>query len=537
MLRRSQTAQKATPTTGLAPYTGPWDTPAVTHLLRRTMFGATQADIAYFKAKTMSQAVDELLTSAPAPTPPINDYNTATFTDPVVPSGSTWINAAFDFSNAPLQSARLDSLTRWWFQQMVQQSRTIDQKLILFWNNHFALEFSIVFFAQGLYRYYETLRQHALGNFKTMTRAITVDAAMLRYLNGYLNGKNAPDENYARELQELFTVGKGPDSQYTEEDVKAAAKVLTGFRINILNFGYYFDASQHHTGNKQFSSFYGNTTITGKAGAAGEQELDEMLDMIFDNTEVAKHICRRLYMFFVYYEIDATVETNVIAPLADVFRNSGYDIKATLSVLFKSEHFFDTLSRGCMIKNPIDFTVGMIREMDVAQPATLIAQHAHYKELTGALGSLGMLPGYPPNVSGWYAYYMAPMFHEIWINSDTLPKRLDVVQTLTSSGYTSAGFTTIIDGISFVSQLPDPEDPNALVADAVKYLYPFDISQSAKDYFKTFLLSGQTDDVYWSSAWLDYVANPTDPMARSTVQTRLQSLFKEMMSQAEYHLS
>jgi len=191
--------------------------------------------------------------------------------------------------------------------------------------------------------------------------------AMLRYLNGYLNTKTSPDENYGRELQELFTVGKGPDSKYTEDDVKAAAKILTGFRINPFSspISYFFLFTDHDTSTKQFSAFYGNKKITGRAFNDGEKELDDLVQMLFDNTETARHICRKLYQFFVYYEITSDVEQNIIRPLADIFRQNNFQFKPVLEKLFKSQHFYDSLNLNCVIKSPLDYSIGMIREFDI----------------------------------------------------------------------------------------------------------------------------------------------------------------------------
>ena len=188
---------------------------------------------------------------------------------------------------------------------------------------------------------------------------------MLRYLNGYVNTASAPDENYARELQELFTLGKGPAVQYTEADVRTAARVLTGWRINTTNYTSYFDATRHDTAAKVFSSFYGGKTITGKTGAAGATETDELIDMIFLKDEVSKFICRRLYRWFVYYKIDAAVELNIIEPLAKIFRDNNYEIKPVMRALLQSEHFYDVLNQGCLIKSPVDLIVGHLREFAV----------------------------------------------------------------------------------------------------------------------------------------------------------------------------
>ncbi len=141
-----------------------------------------------------------------------------------------------------------------------------------------------------------------LGNACELTKLVTIDAAMLVHLNGYLNSKRAPDENYARELQELFTVGKGDDSLYTEEDVREAARVLIGWRIDSQTLVPYCDENSHDAGSKPFSSFYNNTTIAGNAD--GMTEVDQFINMIFATEECSKFICRKLYKWFVYYQID-----------------------------------------------------------------------------------------------------------------------------------------------------------------------------------------------------------------------------------------
>lgn len=528
---------------GLSEYTGTWDTPQITHLLRRTGFGAKKSDIAHLATMTMSDAVDYILTVPPTlPSPPINNYG-STVSDPAVPVGQTWVNAPVDLNNIDgnVANARVASLRAWWIGQMINDGPNIREKMTIFWHNHFATEANVVPIGQALHKHYSTLRENSLGNFKALAKKITLDSTMLVYLNGYLNTSTAPDENYARELQELFTVGKGPDSLYTEDDVKEAAKILTGFTINPSSpLEYLFvPFGRHDTSNKQFSSFYGNRTIQGRIGAAGEQELDDLLDMIFDTEECAKHICRAFYRFFVYYKIDATVEANVITPLAQVFRDSGYEIKPTLEVLFKSEHFFETLSLGCVIKNPLDFAVGLCREFNVAIPGSgqYEQQYNHWYVLYAHAATMNMNIGDPPVVSGWPAYYQQPMYHEIWIDSDTIAKRISFADAIFDNGISQNGATLKVDVVAFASSMPNPADPNDLIADSVKYLYGIPIGPNATTYLKSFLLGGQTQDYYWADAWTAYTQDPNDPTNLNIVTTRLKAFYKYMVQQAEYHLS
>ena len=338
---------------GIDPYTGNWSQKEVLHLLRRTMFGATKSDIDYFVTKNMSDAVDELLSPTSfTPDPPVNNYNNGRITDPDIALGDTWVNGP---TNQALYNARMESMRSWWYGLMLNQDRSILEKMTLFWHNHFATETQVYRDPIFGYNHHQMLRENSLGDFKALVKKITVDPAMLVYLNGEKNTNRAPDENYARELQELFTLGKGEDSGYTEIDVQQAARVLTGWRVNRTSFTSYFNPNLHDSDDKTFSSFFGNKKITGKSGAAGADELDELLDMIFSEEEVSKYMCRKLYRWFVYYDIDAAAETNVIEPLATIFRNNNYQIKPVLSALFKSQHFFDVVNRGCLIKSPVDY--------------------------------------------------------------------------------------------------------------------------------------------------------------------------------------
>ncbi len=524
---------------GLNPYSGPWTRNEVQHLLKRTMFGSRKADIDYFIGRTMDQAVDELLNpTAPLPSPPVNDYSPNT-ADPNVPAGTTWVNNPT--SDGTLNSVRRNSFKKWWTGRMINQDRSIRERLTLFWADHFGTETVTVGISHFVYHHHALLRQNALGNFKQLIKSVTIDAGMLRYLNGYLNTNTAPDENYARELQELFTLGKGPTVLYTEDDVKRAARVLTGWRINGSTFTVFWDATKHDTTNKQFSSYYNNTLIAGRTGASGALETDDLINMIFSKDEVSKYICRCLYRWFIYYKIDAAAETNVIEPLATIFRNNNYEIKPVLSTLLKSEHFFDVLNQGSHIKSPVDHVISCLREFNVVfpDPVTLYADaYGMWNYVRGWLTSMNQDIGDPPDVSGWPAYYQAPQFHELWINSDTLPKRNQFTDIMITNGYTRNGRKIIIDAVGFTQTLSNPGDPNALIDDALSILYRVPLSATAKQQMKEqILLSNQSQDYYWTNAWSAYIANPTDQATFNIVNTRLKSLYQFLMNLAEYQLS
>lgn len=531
--------------TGIRPYSGAWTKNEVTHLLKRTLFGASIADIRYFSGKTMQEIVDELLNPRnPLPTPPQKEYDVtgAATPDNDVATGTTWVNSINN--DGTIQGRRRASLKKWWIGCMLQQDRSIREKMTLFWHNHFAVETVDVGQANLLYKYVNLLRTQSLGNFKQLVRAITLDPAMLYYLNGRLNTAAAPDENYARELQELFTLGKENEPNYTEADVKAAARILTGWRVDVNqpSFPAYFTASRHDAGNKTFSSFYNNKVITGRNTAnAGDVELDELLNMIFSKSaEVSRFMVTKLYRFFVYHKIDAATEANVIEPLALILRNNNWEIKPVLATLLQSEHFYDVLNQGCIIKSPLDHAIGMCREWNVIFPQAV-------SEFSDAYGMWNYIMtiasnhqqniGDPPSVSGWPAYYQVPQFDELWINTDTLPKRNQFSDLMIGNGYTRNGKKIVIDAIAYAKTLQNPGNPNLLIEELMEHVFRIPISQQTKDQLKKdFLLTGQAQDYYWTDAWNAYLASPATTALFNTVNTRLRGLFKYCMNLAEYQL-
>lgn len=526
---------------GINPYAGVWSEAEVIHLLKRTMFGSTRADINYFKAKTLDVMVDELLNPiSTSPIDPVKEYatsTTATTPDTNISQGATWVN---DINNdGTVQGQRYYSYKKWLVGTMINQDRSIQEKLIMFWTDHFGNQASEVGNANWVYSQNKLIRQNALGNYKNLVKAITTDVCMLRYLNGYLNNASAPDENYARELFELFTVGKGPDSHYTENDIKQSAKVLTGWQINNTTYQSVFTASRHSTVNKVFSSFFGSGIIMGRSGAtAGLLELTDLINMIFAQQEVAKFIVRKMYRWFVYYKIDDTIEQNVIVPLADIFRNSNYEIKPVLSVLLKSEHFFDNANRACYIKSPADLVIGSIREMELSLPATSdwSTNYGFYNIFNNWIVNLGQNLHDPPNVSGMPAYYQEPMFHELWITADSLPKRNQFTDTMINNGYTVNTIKAQFNCVNWARTLFNPGNPNDVIDGALKIFFRNDLTPATKTQIKNqILLTGQQWDYYWTNAWVAYETNPTTANF-NTVNTRLKSLFQYFFNLSEYHL-
>jgi uncharacterized protein (DUF1800 family) len=532
---------------GLTPYTGVFEKEQITHLLKRTLFGAKKADIDFFIGKTLAETINMLLTEPPTLADaqlPLRNY-----AEDTLPMGETWVYAQH---NVDFDGQRRNSLKMWWVGNMVNQPRSIFEKMVLFWHNHFATGM-LDSFSSMSFEHVLLLRKYALGNFKNLTKDVTLDANMLLYLNGFLNKKSAPDENYARELQELFTLGKGPNAQYTEADVKAAARVLTGWTYsraqveNPVGSGkYYWKVAvalrEHDTDAKQFSAFYDNKVITNTANTDGGalKELDDMLDMIFAKEEVALYICRRIYRFFVYYEIDETIESEIIKPLAVLFRQANYEIKPVLKALFSSEHFFETGLKACLIKSPLENVVGFAREFDIPLPTIKTSPATEVRAVYNAWNNLvanaslqSQYIGDPPNVAGWPAYYQEPGFHENWINTDTFAKRLVFSDTALLTGRSGV----LVDVLKFTDQFgTDAEDPNTLITTVLEILYRVPPTDAMLSYLKTtILLDGQASDHYWTEAWLAYKTNPTT-VNTATVKTRLQQFYLFITRNPEYQL-
>jgi uncharacterized protein (DUF1800 family) len=531
--------QAPPPNGGLAAFGGSWTENEVIHLLKRTLFGAAKPDIDYFKTRTFQQAVDEILNpSAPLPDPPLKEY-AITAADTNIAQGTTWV--LDPNTDGTVNSLRIASFKKWWMGVMVNQDRSVREKMTLFWHNHFSTETNVIGNAQFIYKHHALLRANALGNFKALVKAVTIDPGMLVYLNGERNTRNAPDENYGRELQELFCCGKGAGSLYTEEDVRAAAQVLTGWKNDPATLTSSFDSKRHDVTNKTFSSFYNNTVIQGKnTPTGGDEELDDMLTMIFATQEVSKYICRRLYRWFVYYDIDDTVEANIIIPLASLMRSNNYEILPVLNALLKSEHFFDALAKGCLIKSPVELVAGACREFGVAfQPSSdYVSNYGFYNYLVNWSANMQQNIGDPPDVSGWKAYYQAPQFYENWINSDTLPKRNQFTDMMVNNGYTFNGKKILIDAAEFAKILSNPGDPNVLIDDITKIIYRIDISAASKAQLKTdILLGGQTSDYYWTDAWNLFISTPANLSNTTTVKNRLRDLLKYLMDLSEYQLA
>jgi uncharacterized protein (DUF1800 family) len=282
------------------------------------------------------------------------------------------------------------NLNLFWLKEMINSGAQLREKMALFWHGHFACRNLNVFYQQELIN---VIRQNALGNFGVLLKEVSHSAAMLNFLNNQQNRKGHPNENFAREVMELFTLGRG---HYTENDVKEAARAFTGWGANVQG-DFVFRKGQHDEGSK---------TVLGRTG---KFDGDEVLNILLEEKQTARFICTRIYRFFVNDEPDQ----QRIEWLADRFYRSEYEISALMDDIFTSEWFFDEKNVGTRIKSPVDLLVGIQRMLPMTlqdEESMLVLQRI-----------LGQMLFYPPNVAGWAG-------GKTWIDSSTLMMRMRIPQ-------------------------------------------------------------------------------------------------------------
>ena len=445
-----------------------WDEAAARHILSRTLFGYNKQDVEFALSITLDDFVDNyLLADQPQP-----------------PQPGTWVNDPNDEN----YTENLRELINWWFNLMLTQGYSIRERMVLFWHNHFVSEVSKVGLPQRMYWQNKLLRDYAMGDLISLTKAVTIDPAMLIYLDGVRNRRGEPNENYARELMELFTLGIG---NYTEKDIQEAARALTGWRVDGLIS--YFDPERFDDGVKTF------------LGQTGNFNQNNIVDIIFTQPAAATFFCRELYNEFMHVAHD---EESIDA-MTQILRENNFNIKPVLSTLLKSVLFHTDEVRGAKIKNPVDLVVGVMRQFNVSTPDFV------YMRQVAAQVKQELFS--PPNVSGWDG-------DRTWINTQTLPAR-HVFTDAVINGRRPNGedLTFQLNLVEYARTFSSPEDAVQLIDDIAKIFLQYPLSENRKEYLLTTLLDGAA--VY---DWSTY-----DPLA----EDRLRLFFKALMRLSEYQLS
>jgi hypothetical protein len=226
--------------------------------------------------------------------------------------------------------------------------------------------------------------------------------------------------------------------------------------------------------------------------------------------------------------------------MATALISNNWNITPVLKLLLKSQHFYDVNSRGCYIRTPLDFYAGLFRTFGIKLPSSFDTYKAYliWNALRQYAADNGLDLGDPPDVAGFPAYYQTPQFYELWINSNTYPKRLQFVDMMLGSGFSAGSGTAMkIDTVAFAAGCPNVSDPDALVQYCCDLLLGIDPSATRKASLKSILLSGQTSNYYWTQAWMDYAAAPTNTTKKGIVQARLVPMLTEIMHSAEHHLA
>ena len=541
MAGRVEQAPPPVVNSGIEPYTGPWTKQTARHLLSRAMLGNTYGQLLEATELGLEGTLDQLLEDLPFPDPPL-------ITNPADGGGAvgeTWVDKPYARGNALMRSVvlRIASLYGWIGKNLVTSGMTARETMVLFWHNHFAIVGALE--PKYNFRYLNTIYDHVYGDYRSLVKEITVDPAMLTFLNGNENTAQAPNENYARELLELFTIGKGPQvgdgdyTHYTEQDVRAMAKSLTGWQDFGYNdarsgdFGARFRPGRHDSGTVQLSHRFGNRQLP----SSGENTYAELVDVILEQEEVARFMVRKFYRWFVYYEISEEVEANVIEPLADLFRQSNYEVKPMLRALLSSAHFYDVLNQGPMIKHPLNYVMGLLRGFDFTPVGNERRQGRLHTAVSGFGRDLGMTHFTPPNVAGWKAFYQEPLYYRLWINSATLPLRHRYARELLQNRTEIQGYGTLnVSLLDLVRQFPEPGQLYPMIDEWVTLLFPRPIPDSQREFLKNTLLPG-LPDTQWTTEWFELQSNPTDTALAEALETNLRRMVIAMTEMPEFQLS
>lgn len=538
-------------------YTTPLTAAAAAHLLRRATFGPTNQEVADFTGKTASEAVDLLISNAAyraSPPPPVE-------------MDITRSDAGQPFLNKPFSGGRsftyFSYVKYWWIGLMAEQNGkpSVLEKLTAFWQNHFVVTYIPVEDYRYLDRYLRLLRTNALGNFKDLAIGVSKDPGMLIFQNGNENTKVLPNENYARELQELFTVGQkdfAGNYNYTEQDVKTAARVLTGWQATnryvegSTSFDSVFNPDRHDTTNKVFSEKYNNTTIVGRTGTgAGDAELVDLITMLISHPESPKYICRKLYRWYVNPNVTQEIEDQVIVPLAAFFASPGnnFAIAPVLKKLLTSNIFFDNRNIGAIVKSPAEFMIGAIRLFNQPVP-DITTEYGPFQKLTSYLSNsmnllqLNLLN--QPSVFGSLPYYQTG-YSKNWINETTIGLRSSRIDVLVNPILEiKPGYILGIDILGRLRSIqPNFSDVTGtpaitceqVLAEFSKNLFAIELGQQQKDFLiDSIMMMKSSPRTTWIREWDAYRTTPSDTSKQNNILWRCRALLKYMLRMAEYQI-
>ncbi|WP_075591120.1 DUF1800 domain-containing protein [Labilibacter marinus] len=536
------------------------------HLLRRATFGVTEAAVQQFASLTVDQAMDILFANPTSPELPID-----------LKTNATWLNPKATASNSE-QDVLTDYFIMWHLEQIRKSGTSISERLTYFLHTHLPVRRTLVHSSEMLYHQNALYRHFALGSFKELFKHICMDNAMLIYLDNATNDVSSPNENFAREMFELYSIGRGAQvsegdyTNYTEDDIKAATRILTGYQTDDTFETIHPDtllptgklktqesngvmiAERHDAGEKIFSERFDNKSISPAelegnfaTAEAAKGEFDEMMDMIFDKDETARFITRKLYRHFVYYQIDEQIETNVIEPLAAQFKAADYDMSTVVKAMLSSQHFYDADDalttnniKGSIIKSPIELIMGTVNLFGVSFPSDLTSLY----EKTYKTGIFQMIEDqglnfYEPfEVAGYPAYHQYPIYSRAWVRPHTLAYRYQFAELL-FNGVNRQGEDLgikldLLDWVENSGVISNASDANEMVDKFIELMIPFAIADERREFFLTNVFLDGLYASAWTSEWNNYLADPTQ--YKSTVESRINVLVNAIMQSPEYQL-
>ncbi len=528
------------------------------HLLRRTTFSFNKTTIESFATKTPQEALIALTQNIPdtlsIPYDPL----------PVSAPGGYWTNQTINPSTIPGQARKRQYVSGWWWYN-AHSKPSIKYMMSFFLHTTFTIAKSKqAGTSTHFYDHIKLLNQFATGNIKDLAKKMTVDNCMLEYLNNTDNRNTNPNENYAREFLELFTIGKEPQiangdyTNYTEYDVQQAARVLSGFQYDQYRLHIDSDTnlprgkatvSRHDTGNKTFSPAFGNETITGQNTASGMyDELGAFVDMIFNQSETAKAYCRKLYKFFVKTTWDTSVEMDIIEPLSSILISNNYDLEPVIKALLESQHFYDEDDTdntdnviGSIIKSPLHLLSEVCNLFELTVPDPINNPLHYYRNFfsifinNSYLYSAGLPFFDPESVAGYPAYFQTPDLDKNWFVSNTVLAKHRLITSLIAGRdkiATNHGLYTKLNLVAFIQEkLDNPDDPTQIVNDLAELMYPEAMSITRLAEFKAVLLNNNTEN-YWTIEWQKYLNN-NNP---NTLNNRLNGLVSLMINVPEFQL-
>lgn len=526
------------------------------HFLRRTSFNYSKTTLQNFSNLTPSQAFDQLTTQQ------ANAWNEPY--DPL-PNGNpdgNWTSSTQNPTAFSGQVRKRRIISSWWWYNAINQN-SLRHKLTFFLHTCFTVSKDNGAGASThFYDHMRLLDFYAYGNLKTLAKKITFDNSMLNYLDNTKNNANNPNENYAREFLELFTILKGPQAgngdytTYTETDVQQTAKVFSGIKVQAdrslidsdtnLPKGKIYP-SKHDKNDKTFSNRFNNHVISGGTTETEiMQELDDFVEMIFEQDATAISYSRKLYRYFVKSEWTDEVENDIIIPLASDLKNNNYELLPIVKKLLTSQHFFDVDDSnssdetiGSIIKNPLSLLseVTSFLELPVPNPDSEALEFYQFFTFVhnSFLASTSLNLWAPGSVAGYPPYYQEPDFDRHWFSSNTVLGRYKMIESLIAGrnkiGNNGKIQTELNLPVFIKNNMANASNAKNLVTELASYLYPESISDERRDYFAYNLLEGFSD-YYWTTAWSQYINGAED----NVVKARLNSLITRMINAPEFQL-